>query len=161
MADESDFSAVVADVELLAQTTLNPTMTTEEVEAVVRETARGRTWAAATAYPFGAYVIPTAANLNGRRYRVTEAGTSGAAEPAWPDSNSATLTDGTVKFEEAGPHTGSVYDKRRAVEKCLTIRLTKAANQTQYINDARGQASDYLFLNLQRLRDSFKPLDLA
>ena len=52
-------------------------------------------WSASTAYAVGDLIRP--AGNNGYYYIVTIAGTSGAAEPAWPASG--TVTDGTVKWE--------------------------------------------------------------
>ncbi len=51
-------------------------------------------WAASTAYNVGDRVEPTTAN--GFVYECTTAGTSDATEPAWPTTEGATVTDGTV-----------------------------------------------------------------
>jgi hypothetical protein len=52
-------------------------------------------WAASTAYSLGALVIPTA-GATWWVYECTTAGTSGTTEPAWPTTEGATVTDGTV-----------------------------------------------------------------
>ena len=44
----------------------------------------GAAWQASTAYLAGEYVQPTTAGGNGHLYRCTTAGTTHAAEPAWP-----------------------------------------------------------------------------
>jgi hypothetical protein len=51
-------------------------------------------WAASTAYSLGNSVKPV--NENGYHYECTTAGTSGAAEPAWPTSPGQTVQDGTA-----------------------------------------------------------------
>jgi hypothetical protein len=51
-------------------------------------------WAASTAYSLGNFVKPV--NENGYHYECTTAGTSGAAEPAWPTSPGQTVLDGTA-----------------------------------------------------------------
>jgi len=56
----------------------------------------GTAWAASTAYTVGKVVRPTTGN--GLLYRCTVAGTSGAAEPAWPVTIGLTVTDGTVTW---------------------------------------------------------------
>ena len=51
-------------------------------------------WAASIAYALGDYVSAT--TKNGFRYECTTAGTSGTAEPTWPTTQGATVTDNTV-----------------------------------------------------------------
>ena len=55
-------------------------------------------WLASTAYTVGQYAVPTTSN--GRLYRVTTAGTSGATQPTWPTTAGGTVTDGTVVWTE-------------------------------------------------------------
>jgi hypothetical protein len=57
-------------------------------------------WQASTAYSVGDYCRPTADN--GLIYRCTAAGTSGSAEPTWPDEGNA--SDSTVTWTVAGSH---------------------------------------------------------
>lgn len=52
-------------------------------------------WGGGTAYAVDALVRPVAGSA-GYRYRCTTAGTSGAAEPAWPTTVGNTVTDGTA-----------------------------------------------------------------
>lgn len=58
------------------------------------------TWAASVSYSKGEIKIPT--SRNGHRYRVTEGGTSGSAEPTWPTTEGTTVTDNGVTWEEYG-----------------------------------------------------------
>lgn len=53
-------------------------------------------WTATTAKALGAYGKPTVANLY--YYKVTTAGTTGAAQPTWPTTVGATVVDGTVTW---------------------------------------------------------------
>ena len=56
-------------------------------------------WVKNTAYIVPAVVIPTAAVFAGYTWRCTVAGTSGAAEPTWPDPTiTPTVTDGGVTW---------------------------------------------------------------
>jgi len=51
-----------------------------------------------TPITLGQYTVPAA--LNGRIYKCTNAGTTGADEPAWPTSTGGTVTDGQVVWTE-------------------------------------------------------------
>ncbi|MBU4108129.1 MAG: hypothetical protein L6271_10150 [Desulfobacteraceae bacterium] len=57
-------------------------------------------WVAATVYAAGALALPTVAN--GHYYRCATGGTSHTAEPTWPTTAEATVTDATAVWEEAG-----------------------------------------------------------
>lgn len=160
MPDEADFAAVVARVQLHAQTTLEPTLTTAEVEAIVRRTARAATWAATTALAFGAYVIPTAAKLTGRRYRVTKPGTTGATEPTWSEVDGDTLTSGTVTFEEAGLLRGSVYDERKAIEACVMVRYAKD-QLVDFSADGQSIKGSQRSDRLLKLARMYQPLEIG
>jgi hypothetical protein len=160
LADESDFGAVVTDVQLLAQTDLEPSLTLAQVQAIVREMARAQTWTAATPLGYGTYVIPTAANLTGRRYRVISPGTTGAAEPTWSEVDGESFDDNTVTFEEAGPHRGSVYDKRKAAQKCLAVRLAKD-QLVDFSGDGRSVRGSQRAERIRALMMSYQPMELA
>lgn len=55
-------------------------------------------WTKTTAYTAGKVVKPVTAN--GRSYRCTTAGTSGATEPTWPTTKNATVADGDIVWTE-------------------------------------------------------------
>ncbi len=57
-------------------------------------------WAATTAVTAGTLKKPTVSN--GHYYRCTTGGTTGGSQPSWPTNAEATVTDGTVIWEEAG-----------------------------------------------------------
>jgi hypothetical protein len=61
----------------------------DELRDFVTDTAG--TWAASTSYAVGDFVVPTVSN--GYRYRCTEPGTSGTAEPSWPTTIGDTVLD--------------------------------------------------------------------
>lgn len=62
--------------------------------------ASAGTWVATTAVVLGELKKPTSANDH--YYRCTTAGSTGASQPTWPTDTEATVTDGTVVWEEAG-----------------------------------------------------------
>jgi hypothetical protein len=61
----------------------------------------GAAWLASTAYLAGEYVQPT--RLNGHLYRCATPGTTSATEPTWPLTENATVTDGSVTWQELTP----------------------------------------------------------
>ena len=63
----------------------------------------GGAWLHTTAYLVGEYVQPTATGGNGHLYRCIAAGTSSSTEPAWPLLENATVTDGSVTWQEQTP----------------------------------------------------------
>lgn len=66
-------------------------------------------WVAATAYTLGTIRRPIAAN--GRRYRVSTAGTSHAStEPTWPTTTGNTVVDGTVTWTDIGKDPFGQFD---------------------------------------------------
>lgn len=60
-------------------------------------------WSPNQVYSGNAKRKPTPPNRNGFRYRVTQAGTSGANEPTWPMELGQIVSDGTVQWICDGP----------------------------------------------------------
>lgn len=71
-----------------------------QLAAYEPDLATAGTWAATTAVTAGDLKKPTAAN--GHYYRCKTGGTTGSTQPTWPTAAKATVTDGTVVWEEAG-----------------------------------------------------------
>ncbi|MBD1848276.1 S8 family serine peptidase [Cyanobacteria bacterium FACHB-63] len=59
------------------------------------------TWQPSHVYSVGNHVIPTGAQT-GFRYRCITAGTSGAAEPVWPNTLGQNVVDGAVQWKAVG-----------------------------------------------------------
>ena len=57
-------------------------------------------WLATTAYVADDYILPDAGNENGRIYKCTSGGTTGASAPTFPTTAGGTVVDGTVTWEE-------------------------------------------------------------
>lgn len=129
-----DYATVLAQVQTLAATDVAPTLTTAEVARALtlarRRDAAGYDyydlWAAATVYTSGVYRVPTVAN--GYAYQATAAGTSGGAEPTWPTTVGATVTDGGVTWQNVGPYLWEpTYSLNRAVARCWLMKAAKVA----------------------------------
>lgn len=63
----------------------------------------GKVWTPSTAYASGDLIVTAQSSNNGRIYRCTTAGTSGASAPTWPTTDGGTVTDGTVTWTEDTP----------------------------------------------------------
>ncbi|MBU1565577.1 MAG: hypothetical protein KJ630_08105 [Proteobacteria bacterium] len=71
-----------------------------QLAAYEPDLATAGTWAATTAVTAGTLKKPTASNDH--YYRCKTGGTTGSTQPTWPTTAQATVTDGTVVWEEAG-----------------------------------------------------------
>jgi hypothetical protein len=97
-------------------------------------------WAASTAYSVGDRVA--ASPRNGHVYVVTVGGTSGSAAPAFPTSSGATVTDGTVTWQEAGGSWEPTYDLNSAAAEGWRWKAAIVAGQFDYsINAGPSQQS--------------------
>jgi prepilin-type N-terminal cleavage/methylation domain-containing protein len=112
----------------------------------------GSTWAANRAYGVGSVVVPTA--WNGFNYRATVAGTSNnGAEPAWPTTDGATITDGTVTWEALAA-SGSFQQPDEQVEYAGPTAVTIRGNldhdlETQFESGREGLANTHNYESLQ------------
>jgi hypothetical protein len=136
--------------------TANPV---KELDAAILSSVRGVTWSASATLVYGQTVFPS--SRNGHRYRVTAGGQLAATEPSWPTAQESSVTSGAVTLVEDGMDFDSIYDLRAAKYRALDKKVMKAANDNQYLNDARGQASSFLYLNLVRERDKYKDFGVA
>lgn len=158
MTDAEERALVGREIERVAAPSVEPVLEAQEVEDAIDSARIAGVWEAGKAYGYGDKVVP--ASHRGRLYECIEPGTSGGTEPTFPLYDSGQVSDGTVTWREAGRFT-RLYDARRAVCAVLDAKLAKAANDNQFLSDSRGQASSYLFLNLQRLRDRYRPVGVA
>ena len=90
------------------------------------------TFETSKAYALNELVIPSQAKRNAHFYKVTTAGTTGAAEPTWPTGSGSTVVSGGVTFTEVGA--------------CSTTTGTLVENVIQQIiNDGLGAGAVTLF----------------
>lgn len=135
----------------------------KELDRII-ERCKTATWEASTeeepvTVRYGEKRLPTSGN--GHIYKAVQGGVTGSTEPAWGLTNYSQVTDGTIIWEEAGYFVGSVYDTDSAKYAALDVKVQKAVSKDQYLQDGRGTASTFLYLNCQRERDKYKPVGIA
>jgi Ca2+-binding RTX toxin-like protein len=91
-------------------------------------TAQAPSWVAAHAYALNDLALPTTP-VTGipLLYKATTAGTSGAAQPAWPSTVGGTVADGTVTWTAVSPAAvppATLQDLKSALSAEMTARTT-------------------------------------
>lgn len=92
-------------------------------------------WAASHAYAVGARVRATATDSD-HVYVVTAAGTSASSAPVWPSGIGATVTDGTVTWQEAWVGTWALAAAARDGWRLKAGQLASANGSVQ-VGDVR------------------------
>ncbi len=156
-----------ARLERLVAHTTPPTLDAEEISALLLVAARvdsagalreeaGAEWAPSTAYAVGDTVVPT--SRNGVRYRVSVAGTSGAAEPAtWPVTG--TVTDGGVTWEidTATPAAWSpTYDLAAAAAEGWRVKAGLVSDRFRFADDGDSYDRDQVFAHCVRMAEQYE-----
>lgn len=92
-------------------------------------------WQASKAVALNAVYLPT--TPNGRKYKVTTAGTTGASEPTWPTTPGGTVTSGTAVFTEYGPTVIGQAGLTKSNVHAKTFKWPLGSQQSS-INQAKG-----------------------
>lgn len=163
----SEWSDVFTEVSRAVQPDLDPVLSkgdgttadpTKELDQTILSSARGVKWSASLPLTYGQVVLPTVSM--GRRFRVTKAGTTGSSEPAWPDTDKATVTDGTVTLVEDGFDYG-LYDKRRAKYGAWNLKAAKAAERISFSADGRTLQAQQLFDHCQMMAKQYVSVGIS
>lgn len=145
---------------------VEPTLSSAEVLDLLKDAQRADEdgnsfdsapmWKAAYAYVVGDLVTPT--TRNGHLYRVTATdGSSGTTEPVWPTTDDATVTADGVTYQEYGATSWApTWDLNYAAMNGWEWKANKATNTNQFIQDSRGTASDYTYLNCRRQAEEYR-----
>jgi hypothetical protein len=152
--DATDRANALTVLRDLAQETAAPTLTPDEVEAILDRCKFASTWIANKAYNVGDKVVP--AVRNGHYYICTQPGTSQSTAKAFTDWStvfgqgfSEGSSDPLLTWEEAGsdlfnPGTAgcerNVYDLGRAARECW---LLKSRKSTQAIDNGEFSFSQW------------------
>jgi hypothetical protein len=149
---EDHKETALALLRMLVQPDVTPALDDVELNAMLDNAQRASFWILTTAFTFGAVVLP--ATKNGHRYKCTQGGTTAATEPTWPTRDGATITDGTVTWEEAGPDYENVFDVRAAAHEAWLMKEAKASEMTDFGDQKLSQFAD----RCREKAESFSPI---
>jgi hypothetical protein len=152
--DQKD--AALAKLRMLVQPDTQPKLIDPELNAILDGLQRASFWEASMAFSYGDVVMP-AALRNGHRYVCAEGGTTAASEPTWPTRNSAVITDGSVKWKEAGADYQNVFDIRAAAQQAWLAKEAKASE----LYDRGGQLYSQITEHCRRMAQSLDPVKFA
>jgi hypothetical protein len=152
---EDHKEAAMLRLRRLAQPDSTPALDDTELNAILDDCQRASFWAPSKAFNYGDVVLPV--TKNGHHYVCIQTGTTGPAEPAWPSRGASTVTDGTVKWREAGADFDNVFDVRAAAHQAWTIKAAKASEMFDSGNDSTSQIGE----RCREMAKSFNPIGLA
>jgi len=152
---EDHKDAALAQLKRLVQPDVTPALDDPELTAILDSVQRASFWLLSTAFIFGAVALP--ATKNGHRYRAIEGGTTAATEPTWPTRDGATIIDGTVIWQEAGPDYENVFDIRAAAQEAWTMKGAKAVE----LFDAGDQKLSQIAGHCEAMAQSFAPIKIG
>lgn len=156
MATVEDHKEIaLASLRMFAQPDITPQLDDPELNTILDSVQRASFWVLSTAFTFGAVVLP--ATKNGHRYTCSQGGTTAATEPTWPTRDGATVTDGTVIWQEAGPDYENVFDIRDAAQRAWVLKQAKAS----VLFDGQGQRVSQIAEHCKQMADSFDPIKIA
>jgi hypothetical protein len=156
MATVEDHKEIAfTELRMLVQPASTPELDDVELNSILDSAQRASFWILSTAFTFGAVVLP--ATKNGHRYKCTTAGTTAATEPTWPTNSGATITDGTVVWQEAGPDYDNVFDVRAAAHQAWVMKQAKAS----VLFDSSGQRASQIAEHCKQMADSLEPIKIA
>ena len=152
---EDHKEAALAELKRLAQPDSTPALDDVELNAILDEVQRASFWALTTAFTFGAVVLP--ATKNGHRYSCSQGGTTAATEPIWPKRDGASITDGTVIWQEAGADFDNVFDIRAAAHEAWLMKYAKAVE----LFDGGDQKLSQIAERCEQMADKFAPIKIG
>jgi hypothetical protein len=132
-----------------------PDLDDADLEYVVRSARVASFWTANTYVRFGALVCATS---DGTRYRVSQAGTTGATEPAW--STGAAFVDGDAVLEPAVSQIG-LYDISKASAAGWQLKAGKAAAMTATSSAGQSAQLNQVRVSCMQMAASFQQQGVA
>lgn len=154
-----DEAAAQARIESMVDSAVDPVLTSDEIASLVDVSRRPDqagnpatnlatvvVWAAATAYAYGDVVTPDPAD--GRYWMCTNAATSGATQPSWPDQvgsapGGTTVYDGDLVWLDVGTTWQPTWDLNAGAAEGWRLKAGKVAGRYDFGTDGqmfkRGQ----------------------
>jgi hypothetical protein len=145
----------MGELKRLVQPDTTPKLDDVDLNAILEGVQRASFWLLSTAFIFGDVVLP--ATKNGHRYICTQGGTSAATEPAWPTRDAATITDGTVTWQEDGSDFENVFDVRAAAHEAWLMKEAKTSELFDFGDQKLSQIAD----RCREKAESFSPIKIA
>lgn len=159
-------------LEDMVASTVFPQLSADQITRLIRRSRRldaslrlpddDTEWAATTVYSVDDVVVPTV--RNGRAYKVTVGGTSGATEPAWPVTDGGTVTLDGVTYEE-GNGTLSVWagdwDLNRAARDGWRIKAGMVTNRHAFGSNAGNYNPEQIFAHCNQMAEYYSSKTIA
>lgn len=151
---------VALEVARMCASDRQPTLSTDDILAVVDESKRGLLWEASTAYTIGDLVFPV--TFNGRLYKVTYAGTTSTTEPDWNISGKNSLTtDNGVELIDVGPSYKELYDIKRAAWRGWLMKAEKCVELTDASDGSVNVQMSQLYDQCMKAGSRYRPMEIV
>ena len=149
----------IAEVTFYAQTAEFPTLTPEQVSALVVKNQRATVWAPETAYKIGDVVQPIVPN--GHFYKCKTAGASGESEPVWTLLESRTVVEnsGVVWVECGLDLDGNLYNTRNAIHDAWMLKASMSAKDFDVSIDQQKWNRSQIYEHCLEMARAWSPFD--
>ena len=142
-----------------AAAAVEPVLSDPEIDGLLQETMRARTWSAMTAFKWRDRVVPT--TRTGCYFVNVGGGTSGPTEPDWPDSYGRTVDDGTCKWECRMPDWDELYDLKLATHRAWVLKASKASEYTAVSEDGQSTHDEQIYEHCERMAKRWQPVRIG
>lgn len=163
MTIEQQYNAAYEQLRLFAQPDAEPTLSPDELKAILTAQKRADLWTASTPYSVGDTILPTVGN--GHRYVCTQAGTSGTTEPTWSRAMGAIASDGTsdpvLKWQEDGPAFKNVYNVRAAIHQAWIVKAGKASQLYNVGANQSSSAQSQVYDQCMKMANAYAPMEIS
>lgn len=149
----------IAEVTLSAQTDQFPTLTPEQVSALVVKNQRATIWTAETEYKIGDSVQPIVPN--GHFYKCTVRGISSAVEPTWTKREKGEVVDSlSLVWVECGLDLdGNLYNTRNAIHDAWMLKASMSAKDFDVSIDQQKWNRSQIYEHCLEMARAWSPFD--